>query len=140
MLNEQEKATMSGNFEAELQKNLASPQTPGEPTPMWRDNIPASAAGDLIAPTVTINGGPEEGVTTTQTAACFPLWVSDNRTPWQQLMSRAQLDTNQWSSWMNYFSYCFDNLGNGDHTVTIQVKDLAGNISANAQRRFSVKR
>ncbi len=97
-------------------------------------------AGDIIAPSVTINGGPPEGSTIAYNNPCFPLWVSDNMTPWQQLVTRTKLDDRQWSLWMNIFFYCFDNLGNGAHTVSIQIKDLAGNISSELKRTFIVKR
>jgi len=140
-LTDVEQATMSGDFTQEFQQALAEERTPEKPlAPIWSLDIPSSMAGDIVAPTVTINGGPSEGSTIAYTNPCFPLWVNDNMTPWQQLVSRSKLDSGQWTSWMNQFSYCFDNLGNGGHTVSIQIKDLAGNISSEVKRTFIVKR
>jgi hypothetical protein len=139
-LSDVEKATMSGNWQEEFQTALEQEKSTPQPIPIWSLDTPASMAGDITAPTVTISGGPSEGATIAYTNPCFPLWVSDNMTPWQQLVTRTRLDNGQWSSWMNYFSYCFDNLENGAHTVSIQIKDLAGNVSSEAKRLFIVKR
>ncbi len=140
-----EQATMSGNFTQEFQQALAEENQPKADRPLAETlismiDVPSSMAGDIIAPTVTINGGPSEGATIAYPNPCFPLWVNDNMTPWQQLITRSKLDSGQWSNWMNQFSYCFDNIGNGGHTVSIQIKDLAGNISSEVKRSFIVKR
>lgn len=136
-----ETATMTGDFTQEFQTELNRERTTPKPlAPILSLDVPASMAGDILAPTVTINGGPSEGAAIVYTNPCFPLWVSDNMTPWQQLVTRNKLDNGKWSSWMNQFSYCFDNLGNGSHTVSIQIKDLAGNISSEVKRTFIVKR
>lgn len=139
-LTEIETATMSGNFQKEFETRLQEMRQTPLPSPIFTPNIPASMAGDLIPPTGTINGGPLEGSTITQTSVCFPLWVSDNMTPWQQLATRAKLDDLQWSNWMNLFSYCFENLDNGGHIIRIQIRDLAGNVSTETQRLFTIRR
>lgn len=139
-LSDIEQATMAGDFRQEFQIALEEEKIPPKPSPIFSLDIPSSMAGDIMAPKVTISGGPSEGATITYTNPCFPLWVSDNMTPWQQLVTRAKLDDGQWSGWMNYFSYCFNNLGDGGHTVRIQIKDLAGNISPEVKRIFIVKR
>jgi len=135
-----EQATMSGDFTQEFQRALEEDKTPKPILPIWSLDVPSSMAGDIMAPSVMINGGPTEGSTISYSNPCFPLWVSDNMTPWQQLITRSKLDNGQWSNWMNQFSYCFDNLGNGSHIVSIQIKDLAGNISSEVKRTFTVKR
>lgn len=140
-LTDVEQATMSGNFTQEFQTALDQEKnTPKPIVPIFSLDTPASMAGDLTAPTASISGGPAEGATITYANPCFPLRVFDNMTPWQQLVTHAKLDSGQWSNWMNYFSYCFDNLGNGAHTISIQIKDLAGNISSEIKRTFVVKR
>lgn len=140
VLTDIERATMSGDFSQEFQTALEKEKITPKLTPIWSLNIPASMAGDITTPTVSISGGPLEGATITYINPCFPLWVSDNMTPWQQLVTRAKLDDGQWSSWMNHFSYCFDNLGSGGHTVTFQIRDIAGNVSSEIKRVFIVKR
>jgi len=140
VLTDIETATMSGDFSEEFQKNLDLLETPLTPTPFFTTDVPASMAGDLVAPSVTIQGGPVEGAIVNDTSVCFPLWVTDNMTPWQQLVTRAKLDDRQWSSWMNFFSYCFDNLNSGTHVVSVQIKDLAGNVSPEVKRVFIIKR
>ena len=144
-LSDIEQATMSGDFTKEFQtalaeENQAKPDRPLAETLISMIDVPSSMAGGILAPTVTINGGPSEGSTIAYPNPCFPLWVNDNMTPWQQLATRTKLNSGQWSNWMNQFSYCFDNLGNGSHTVSIQIKDLAGNISSEVKRVFVVKR
>jgi len=140
VLTDIEQATMSGNFTKEFQTALEEEKITPKPIPIWTLDVPSSMAGDIMAPTVTISGGPSEGATITYANPCFPLWVSDNMTPWKQLVTRSKLDNGQWGSWMNYFSYCFDNLGNGPHTIRIQIRDLAGNVSSEVKRVFIVKR
>lgn len=130
ILTDREQATMSGDFTQEFQQALEEEKTPPKPSSIVILDTLASMAGDIVAPKVTISGEPP----------CFSLWVSDNMTPWKQLVTRTKLDNGQWSPWMNYFSYCFDNLGNGSHTVRIQIKDLAGNVSSEVKRTFIVKR
>lgn len=140
ILTDIEQATMSADFSEEFETALIAAQETPTPELVSSFDIPANQAGDIQPPTLTITGGPADGATIRGTSACFPLWVSDNRTPWKQLATRAQLDSQQWSPWMNYFSYCFDNLGEGRHTVRIQIKDLAGNVSPEVKRTFIVKR
>jgi hypothetical protein len=136
-----EQATMSGDFTQEYQRALEEEKITPKPLPIIVTlDVPASMAGDILAPSVTISGGPSEGSTIAYTNPCFPLWVNDNMTPWQQLVTRNKLDSGQWSGWMNIFSYCFTNLGDGNHTVSVQIKDLAGNISSEVKRTFVVKR
>jgi hypothetical protein len=139
-LTEIETATMSANFAKDFEKNLDALNTPPSSTPFLPMDVPSSMAGDLAAPTLTIQGGVTEGTTITVANVCFPLWVSDNMTPWQQLASRGKLDDNQWSPWITMNSYCFQNLGNGVHTFTAQIRDLAGNVSPEVKRTFIVKR
>ena len=63
-LTDVEQATMSGDFTQEFQQALAEERTPEKPlAPIWSLDIPSSMAGDIVAPTVTINGGPSEGST-----------------------------------------------------------------------------
>lgn len=135
-----EQATMSADFTKDFEKNLAVVNATPTPTPIFILDTPASMAGDLIPPTVTIQGGITEGATTNQTSLCFPLWVSDNMTPWQQVATRAKLDATQWSVWMPLTQYCYQNLGDGSHTFATQVRDLAGNVSSEVQRTFIIKR
>gem|GEM_PF-1910243 len=139
VLTDIEQATMSGNFTKEFQQALETEKLPPKPSPIFVYDIPASMAGDITAPTITITGGPPESSTIPYNNPCFPLWVGDNMTPWQQLTTRAKIDDGQWSPWMNQFSYCFNNLENGGHTVLIQIKDLAGNVSPEIKRVFIVK-
>ncbi|MFH0749556.1 MAG: hypothetical protein V1917_01405 [Candidatus Gottesmanbacteria bacterium] len=139
-LTEIETATMSADFAKDFEKNLESINTPPTPTPFLSADVPASQAGDLVPPTVTIQGEVLEGSTVTMPNICFPLWVSDNITSWQQLGTRGKLDDNQWSPWSTLLSYCYQNLGNGVHTFTVQIRDLSGNISQEVKRTFIVKR
>jgi len=129
VLTDIESATMSGNFTQEFQAALEEEKITPKPSPIVILDGASNMTRDTVAPTVTINGEPP----------CFPLWVNDNMTPWQQLVTRTKLDNGQWSSWINQFSYCFDNLGDGTHTVSIQIKDLAGNVSSEVKRTFVVK-
>jgi hypothetical protein len=140
VLSDIEQATMTSDFTSEFQRALEKEKITPLPSPIFTLDVPASMAGDILAPTVTISGGPSEGATIAYNNPCFPLWVNDNMTPWQQLATRSKLDDGQWSPWMNYFSYCFTSLGNGVHTVSIQIKDLAGNVSSEVKRLFIVKR
>lgn len=138
-LSETEAATMSANFTEDFEKNLALANATPTPTPFFASDIPASMAGDLTAPTVTIQGNLAEGATIAGNSVCFPLWVSDNMTPWQRLQTRANIDKNQWGVWTETFSYCFQNLGNGSHTFSVQIRDLAGNVSAPVTRTFIIR-
>lgn len=138
-LSELETATMSANFAEDFEKNLALMNATPTPTVFFSADIPASMAGDLNPPSVTIQGSVSEGATIASSSLCFPLWVTDNMTPWQQLTTRARMDTNQWSIWMQTFSYCFQNLGVGAHTFSVQIRDLAGNVSQEVKRTFIVK-
>ncbi|MFZ2024707.1 MAG: hypothetical protein WAV51_00265 [Microgenomates group bacterium] len=138
-LSEIEIATMSASFTEDFEKNLALASATPTPTPFFTSDIPASMAGDLNPPTVTIQGNTAEGATITGNSVCFPLWVSDNMTPWQRLQTRSKLDTNQWSVWMETFSYCFQNLGNGKHTFSVQIRDLAGNVASPVARTFLIR-
>lgn len=138
-LTDSEKATMAASFVADFEKNLETMQTSPTPTPIFHMDTPASMAGDLNPPVVTIQGGPQEGAVLTTTGVCFPLWLSDNMTPWQQLQTRGKLDMGQWSPWLPQTSYCYSNLGSGAHTFSVQIQDLAGNISSETKRTFIVK-
>jgi len=138
-LTETESATMSANFTQDFEKNLALANATPTPTPFFASDIPASMAGDLIPPTVTIQGNLAEGATIATSGICFPLWVSDNMTSWQRLQTRAKIDQNQWGVWTETFSYCFQNLGNGSHTFSVQIRDLAGNVSAPVARTFIIR-
>ncbi len=139
-LTEIEQATMSADFITDFEKNLEKKDQSPTPTPFLTADVPASMADDLAPPTITISGGPVQGTTTAMPDVCFPLWVSDNMTPWQQLSSRGKLDEGQWSTWSTATSYCYQNLGNGTHTFTVQLRDLAGNVSPEVTRTFIVKR
>lgn len=114
---------MSANFSQDFEKNMALANSTPTPAPLFVADIPASMAGDMIAPTLTIQGSIGEGTTIAYTNPCFPLWVSDNMTPWQRLQTRAKLDTTAWSNWSEAFSYCFTNLSNGAHTFSVQIRD-----------------
>lgn len=138
-LSDVETATMSASFTEDFKKNLSIINATPTPPVFFTADIPASMSGDLTPPTVTIQGSIAEGTTITSGSPCFPLWVSDNMTPWQQLITRGKINTNQWSIWMETFSYCFPNLGNGTHVFTVQIRDLAGNISPEIKRTFIVK-
>jgi len=138
-LSEIEQATMSASFTEDFEKNLALANASPTPIVFFTADIPASMAGDLTPPTATIQGSVTEGAIMTSTSLCFPLWVSDNMTPWQQLQTRGKIDSNQWSIWMETFSYCFQNLGIGRHTFSVQIRDLAGNVSPEIKRTFIVK-
>lgn len=134
-----EQATMSADFSQDFEQNLVLANATPTPSPIFSLDVPASMAGDLIPPTVTIQGGVTEGATISQTSLCFPLWLSDNMTPWQQLTTRAKMDNAQWSVWMPLTQYCFQNIGNGTHVFTVQIRDLVGNVSQELKRTFSVK-
>jgi len=134
-----EQATMSASFSEDFEKNMEAENTPPTPTPLFLTDIPASMAGDMIAPTVTIQSPIVEGATITYTNPCFPLWVTDNMTPWQRLQTRAKLDNTAWSDWRESFSYCFTNLTPGAHTFSVQIRDLAGNVSSEGKRTFIVE-
>ena len=138
-LSESEAATMSASFTEDFEKNLTLINQTPTPPAFFTADTPASMAGDLISPTVTIQGSISEGAIIASSSLCFPIWVSDNMTPWQQLTTRARMDTNQWSVWMPTYSYCFQNLGVGTHTFAVQIRDLAGNISPEIKRTFIVK-
>ena len=138
-LSESEAATMSASFAEDFEKNLTLIKQTPTPPAFFTADTPASMAGDLIPPTVTIQGGVSEGAIIASGSLCFPIWVSDNMTPWQQLTTRTRMDTNQWSVWMQTYSYCFQNLNIGTHTFSVQIRDLAGNISPEIKRTFIVK-
>lgn len=135
-----EQATMSSDFAKEFEEHLRQLNAPPTPTLFFEATVPASMAGDLVPPTVTIQGELAEGAITTNTAVCFNLWVSDNMTPWQQLTTQAQLDDTQSSPWAPLTSYCYQNLQNGIHTFTVKIRDLRGNVSPETKRTFIVKR
>jgi len=138
-LSETEMATMSASFAEDFAKNLTLINATPTPSVFFTADIPASMAGDLTPPTVTIQGGVAEGTTIASGSLCFPIWVSDNMTPWQQLTTRARMDTNQWSVWLQTYSYCFQNLSLGKHTFSVQIRDLAGNVSSEVKRTFTVQ-
>ncbi len=138
-LSEMEMATMSASFAEDFEKNLTLLNATPTPPVFFTADIPASMAGDLKPPTVTIQGNIAEGATIATDSLCFPLWVSDNMTPWQRLTTRARMDTKEWSVWLPTYSYCFQNLSIGAHTFSVQIRDLAGNISPEVKRTFIVK-
>lgn len=138
-LSDIEHATMSANFTTDFEKNMALANTTPEPTPLFLRDIPASMAGDLQPPTLTIQGSIADNAIISFTNPCFPLWVTDNMTPWQRLQTRTKLDTQSWSTWAEAFSYCFQNLTTGTHIFSVQIRDLAGNVSPEIQRPFIVQ-
>ena len=137
-LTDTEEATMSADFAVDFEKNLTLMNATPTPTPFFAIDVPASMAGDLTPPTVTIQDSVAEGTTINQTSLCFPLWLSDNMTPWQQLTTHAKMDTNQWSIWMPLTQYCYQHLTIGKHVFTVQIRDLAGNVSSEVTRTFTV--
>lgn len=138
VLTDIERATMSGSFQMEFEQAFHVSPTPVL-KPIFSLDVPSSMAGDLLPPTAKITGGPSDGEAISATQVCFPLYVSDNMTPWQQLATRAKMDDKDWSNWMNIFSYCYNNLSIGPHTFRMQIKDLAGNMAPDTTRLFIVK-
>lgn len=126
-----EQATMSADFIREFNDATATTMSPS-PT-----SIVSLGTGDSTPPTVTIQSPAEQGVITA-TSVCFPLWVSDDTTPWQQLTVRVRLDGNGWSDWSNQLSYCYDDLINGLHRFSVQIRDPNGNSSGDITRSFTV--
>lgn len=110
----------------------ATPRPTATPTP--------TTTADTIPPSVLINGGPTEGSTTADANPCFPLWVTDNLTWYTAIKVRSHMDTDAWSAWDSELLRCQQNLGNGAHTFTVQVMDIAGNQSPETLRHFTVQR
>ena len=131
-LDANEETTMTANFSDEFEKNLMQSQITPTPSP-----VITLGNGDITPPTVTIQS-PQEGATLMTSSLCFPLWVSDDITPWQQLVTRAKMDTGVWSDWSNQLSYCYTNITNGSHHFTVEIKDTNGNISTDVIRSFTI--
>jgi len=129
-LTPQEEATMSADFFTTFETNAAT----GSGTPTPTKTVAQSL--DTVPPTLQITGGPAEGSTSPQKSVCFPFWVSDNLTPWQQLTVRTKFDTQEWSTWSTILSWCYDNLAPGAHTFRAQIRDDAGNIAPEVRRGF----
>lgn len=63
----------------------------------------------------------------------------DNISNWQKIQTRYKFDGDDWSSYETMRVYfCRDPLSNGQHTLTVQSKDEAGNSEAEQTVSFTV--
>jgi hypothetical protein len=99
-----------------------------------------SAVKDTRPPTVTINGGPTEGSGVPPgTKICFPLWITDDISSYEQVSVRVRVDQGQWGPWEKSMEYCYETLPIGMHTFVIQGKDETGNVGPETRRGFEIK-
>ncbi len=88
-------------------------------------------------PSLTITSGPNTWQP--QNSATFTWVGSDDQTPSSQLQYRYRIKNvpPPWSDWGNQTSHPFPNLPEGWHTVQVQVRDQAFNVTT-ASRQFGV--
>jgi len=109
------------------------------PTPTALPTPTQPQSADTTAPTITINGGLEEGAFTYETTVCFPLWIVDDLSWYSAVLIRYRIDKMPWGMWMYEYQPCVFNLSKGPHTFSVQGKDEAGNISSEVTRHFVVQ-
>jgi hypothetical protein len=96
-----------------------------------------STARDTTPPTVSVIE-PSEGAVLCESAVTFRWQGSDNRTPSYLLVYRWRIDGGDWSEWQATTATTIADLSPGEHLFEVMARDLAGNISAPAQRRFRI--
>jgi hypothetical protein len=96
-----------------------------------------STARDTTPPTVSVIE-PSEGAVLCESAVTFRWQGSDNRTPSYQLVYSWRIDGGDWSEWQATTATTIADLSPGEHLFEVMARDLAGNISAPAQRRFRI--
>jgi uncharacterized membrane protein YgcG len=96
-----------------------------------------STARDTTPPTVSVIE-PSEGAVLCESAVTFRWQGSDNRTPSYQLVYSWRIDGGEWSEWQATTATTIADLSPGEHLFEVMARDLAGNISAPAQRRFRI--
>jgi len=96
-----------------------------------------STARDTTPPTVTVLE-PAEGAVLCESTVTFRWQGSDNRTPSYLLVYSWRIDGGEWSAWQATTTTTIADLSPGEHLFEVMARDLAGNISAPAQRRFRI--
>jgi hypothetical protein len=96
-----------------------------------------STARDTTPPTVSVIE-PSEGAVLCESAVTFRWQGSDNRTPSYLLVYSWRIDGGDWSEWQATTTTTIPDLPAGEHLFEVMARDLAGNISAPAQRRFRI--
>lgn len=99
--------------------------------------VTGSGGGDTTPPTVSITS-PANGSTQTSSSVAVSWSGSDNVTPASSLVYRYQLDGGTWSGYASSTSHTFSGLADGSHTVGVEAKDQAGNVSSAASVGFTV--
>jgi len=135
--------TPSGNIKVSPRPFLsATPRptllitTPPTQTPLPLPSLTTKL--DNIAPIITSFGGPTDDSTVEFSNFCFPLYITDNVSKYPNIWIHFRFDTDTWSTWSTDVAPCFNNVENGQHTIAIQAKDQAGNISQELKKTFSV--
>lgn len=91
---------------------------------------------DTTAPTITSMTGPENGSTVSFNNFCFPMYITDNVS--KNFTVRFMFDSTTWNDWSTNLAPCFNNVSNGSHTFSVQVRDEAGNVSSTITRTFTI--
>lgn len=94
-------------------------------------------ATDVAPPTVTV-GGVSEGATISQGTARLTWTGSDDQTPADSLRFNYTIDGGSAGSWARVRAVTLAHLPPGSHTVRVQAKDDAGNVSVEIARQFTV--
>jgi hypothetical protein len=118
-----------------LQTPAGTPTPAPSPTP-----VPTPMGqGDTTPPSVTVTGGPENGAVVAPGTYCYPLWIVDNLSWYSAVQTRMAVDGGAWTDWSAVYQYCPAFAATGTHTVKIQGKDEAGNVSAPVTRTLTVR-
>lgn len=101
-------------------------------------STPDPNAKDTTAPQITGTVGVDEGGTYAYSSTCIPIKAYDDVTTFVGLYFRFKMDSSDWTNWINDGEYCTQNLGNGAHSLGIEVRDSAGNVGS-AIRNFIIQ-
>jgi len=102
------------------------------------DNINNTIASDNVPPVIQKVAG-KNGATCT-TSGIFNIVVSATDNNSGQLWAQARVDEGSWTSWFN-IPQSFIPLtlsAAGSHTITVNVKDVSGNISSTSMTAFRI--
>jgi hypothetical protein len=102
-----------------------------------RDSATTSWTADLVAPTVAFSGGPLEGAYSTASPT-FSWTSNDNQTPLAQMRYAYSLDGGAFTALALPTSVSLSSLASGAHTLAVHSADLAGNLSSDAVRHWTV--
>ena len=126
-------------------KPTATSTPTNTPVPQSATNTPTptstpipTTTPDTTAPTMSEMTGPADGSTVNFKNFCFPMKPSDDRSTSSQIQTNYKFDSSDWSGWGNQYSPCYNDIANGSHTFSVQLKDEAGNVSSSINRTFTV--